>query len=147
MPEETTSTRVIVKRVKRTREDYIKDLSGDVGFFMHNYLTGFPETKADKLEYLFKIGFSGDNRKRHTEMWGKCDFTYKGEFYYRIWSFEVTIDNETAIFYVATAKDKGTCYERVGHSWREPPKKLNPFDKAFADWLRIEYEKHPLEGE
>ena len=51
-----------------------------------------------------------DNRKRFREALGKPDFCYRGSYYYHCWVFEFEGDT----FIVMTAKEKGTCIEKVG---------------------------------
>jgi hypothetical protein len=48
-----------------------------------------------------------DNREKLKKLFGPCAFTYRGEFYFHVY----TLTMESKTFYVSTAKGYGTSYQ------------------------------------
>jgi len=74
---------------------------------------------------------TGDNRTYFKSLLGKPHFYYRGEFYFHGW-YMFTPEGIPALL-ILTAKDKGTCYERiVSYKGEKYPKNIQmDFIKQF----------------
>jgi len=77
-------------------------------------------------------GILGDNRESFKKLWGKMDFSFKGEFYFHCWVRE--FEGET--FVVLTAKGKGTCVEMLRPPGRGVDSKAEVIKRFALDLQR-----------
>jgi hypothetical protein len=68
----------------------------------------------------------------YTELWGKPDFTYKGEHNWKSWVLKLS---ETEQFILMSAKGGGSCFEVAGAQCDQWPPKLS--DQATERLCRI----------
>lgn len=112
-------------------KEYVKSGMGNVvpGILMGLFLN----EKAKHPCYCLDIHFNSDNRKRFRKLWGKPHFHYLGEVRFHSWRFKVTHNGQDYFYYVLTAQELGTCFERNGELKYDEP--IQDVDKEFALWM------------
>lgn len=130
-----------VTQVKMSAKEYESGASCNINYLLYEELQRRGHSLKDIHE---KLGFLGDNRKRFRKMWGSVSFCYRGAHFYYNYAFQVQRPKGGGqVYYVATAKDKGTVYEKAGRHWSNTPQELSEMDKAFVDWLIDQYLSNP----
>lgn len=125
---------ISIHPVQRTVKDYEASVSPyEISHVIMQVIDPSPRSILFLNAHMFS-----DNRARFRRMWGKPSFYYRGEFYFHGWAFEVKIHEGSTIFYILTAKGKGTCYEAT----RDMSLASDSLH-AFAKWLKNELWTNP----
>jgi hypothetical protein len=94
---------------------------------------------------IYRLRISSDNRNTFPKIFGKRHFCYSGSHYFSCWRVKFKYEGKTYFFFILTAKDKGTCYERNLIDGEKPDYYVNgdihPVDRAIAGWLKTKLEK------
>ena len=101
--------------------------------------------KPDNFRYVYQLRVCGDNRETFHKIFGKRHFCFSGNHYFSAWRLKFKYEGKTYFYFILTAKEKGTCYERNTIDGETPDYCVNgdihPVDRAFADWLEIKLKK------
>lgn len=119
-------------RISITKSEYIKLSPNSI-----QYLAGF----TNKLQTIFAM------TNQWSELFGKHDFTYKGEYNCKNWTF---IDNNDNYFFIISAPGRGTSIEssiniddylKTGKINNETKKSINNFiDFLFNNLITLDDE-------